>query len=193
MGADLPPAAPRSFLGISAVPGPRLVFHPSFALFPHELPARFPNPREVHISSESTLVLEGAEVVVESLRLSGSLSVKAAASVGARVRVVGSSRSRVENMGHEMVELEEMEGESREVDRMRGYRLVVRDVCLVDTASRGCAPDDEYVLAGASLVPADGYEPEKEDDEREAEKQAPGDGLFCCAPFSVLTRNCIRR
>ena len=59
------------------------MLHPTVFSSLAELRTKFPVPSHVHVSSRSTLVVEGAGVVVEALTLDGALVVKAAE--GARV------------------------------------------------------------------------------------------------------------
>ncbi|RYG63773.1 hypothetical protein EON64_15270, partial [archaeon] len=119
LGAHVEEAAPVTVLGVTATPSPRLVLHPSTALFPHELRQRFPSPQRLRISARSSLVLAG-EVVVESLDLDGACEVRA--EQGCQVTVRLPEGQRIVNAGHELRVLSDEElAQAREIDRMRGY------------------------------------------------------------------------
>ncbi|KAJ1410383.1 udp-n-acetylglucosamine diphosphorylase, partial [Ochromonadaceae sp. CCMP2298] len=77
MGAKIGIPAPLTVLGITARAAPRIVLHPGFAMYAHEIEEKFPNPERVVLTANSTLVVEGG-VVVQSLYLDGSLKVTAA-------------------------------------------------------------------------------------------------------------------
>ena len=131
MGASVEAAPECSFLDIPACPGPRIVFHSSFAVFPHEIAQRFNNgnAKDVVISPTSTLVLKG-NVDVRSLRLDGSLSISTTTedtSVSVRANGVA-----VANRGHIMEAIDAEDREKHpEVDRMRGYVLKRLDMTEV--------------------------------------------------------------
>jgi UDP-sugar pyrophosphorylase len=84
LGASIPPTPIATYLGIPVSLGPRIVFSPSFALFPCEIKSRFPFPESISMTSSSSLVIEG-DVTVESLKLDGAL--KLTAEVGSRLIV----------------------------------------------------------------------------------------------------------
>ena len=62
-----------------------MVWSPRWAPTLTSLRARLPSPHAVTISADSTLVIDGEDVTVESLQLSGALVV--AAAPGAQVTV----------------------------------------------------------------------------------------------------------
>ncbi len=150
LGAHIEPAAPVSFADISATPGPRVCVHPSFAILPTEIQARFPTPGQVFISPSSTLVIRG-DVIIHSLSLDGALRLTAVP--GTRLHVHaggdadGSSSSGVttltttavvHNKGHVMKSLTELSEEGSaptEVDKMRGYKIQVLEEEVVNTAA----------------------------------------------------------
>mmetsp|Transcript_20686 Transcript_20686/g.28643 ORF Transcript_20686/g.28643 Transcript_20686/m.28643 type:complete len:597 (+) Transcript_20686:1-1791(+) len=111
LGANMPAAAPQTFLGITAVPGPRIVLHPSFALFPHELKARFPQPHKVRVTAQSSLLLAG-DVTVDCLSLAGSLQLSAPPGVAV---VVNTGQGEVVNDGHELLPLDQLKDDVSEV------------------------------------------------------------------------------
>jgi UDP-sugar pyrophosphorylase len=123
LGADIMDAEPKTILGITAVPSPRLVFKPSFVLFPHELQARVVNGSNISITSRSSLVIEG-DVILDTLALDGALHL--AARSNARMFVKVQPSNAVVNRGHELLLLPEEEMNNKdvaEIDRMRGYIL----------------------------------------------------------------------
>lgn len=157
LGANLPPAGEQEVLGIPYSPGPRVVLHPSFAVFPHEVAARFfGDASRVKLSSTSTLVLKG-DVEVKSLALDGSLSVEAPP--GTSVCVYAGRG--VTNGGHVLTPLsEEQQQTCPEVDKMRGYLLLVKaQEAVAPPAPLEWAPC-AYALAGTQLIEATLYDDE---------------------------------
>lgn len=148
MGAHVGTEAPLSVLGITAYPAPRLVFHPSFGLFAHEIAAKFPRPDRVRISANSTLVLEG-DVTVEHLSLSGSAKIVAAPGSSIIVRANEDFGGLgVTNSGHVLKVIRPEDSangrkpvvdpavvELTEIDRMRGYVLECVDMCFAATGA----------------------------------------------------------
>ena len=80
-GVQIPLAKPLACMDdLSAPLCPRIIIHPSVALFFSEILACFPNPSAVSISSRSTLALSGTgTIVIEELTLDGSLYLSATA------------------------------------------------------------------------------------------------------------------
>lgn len=173
MGASIDTAQPVTIMGITATPAPRVVFHPSFALFAHEIAARFPRPDRIRIASNSTLVIEG-DVTVESLYLSGSVKIVAApgSSITARAHEDFGGEGIV-NDGHVLKVLRAEDSNSgrlpvvnddvelREVDRMRGYVIECVDMCYAATgteAEKGPGEAESLPLAMSAASTA-GVEP----------------------------------
>lgn len=131
LGAQVEEGPEVTILGVVAKPAPRIVIHPSCALFPHELAQRFPLPGQLSITSRSSLMLQG-DVIVEMLRLDGSLQVAAAEGSQVVLRIA----DEVRNVGHSLhiLEGEELEA-APEVDRMRGYRLQCQEMKTADLRS----------------------------------------------------------
>jgi UDP-sugar pyrophosphorylase len=94
--------------------GPRLVYSPSFAVTVGELLAKL---RGLKIRRDSTLLIEGEDIQVENLELTGTLVVRAAAGEALRLRGL-----RVENDGWPICQLAG-DGTDAEVDAIRGYRI----------------------------------------------------------------------
>jgi UDP-sugar pyrophosphorylase len=123
LGADVVEAEPMTILGITAVPSPRLVFKPSFALFPHELQARVLDGTKISLTARSSLVVEG-DAILHSLALDGALHLVARPNT--RIFVKVQPTNAVVNRGHELMLLTEDDMKSvgvPEIDRMRGYTL----------------------------------------------------------------------
>mmetsp|Transcript_6716 Transcript_6716/g.16439 ORF Transcript_6716/g.16439 Transcript_6716/m.16439 type:complete len:213 (+) Transcript_6716:1675-2313(+) len=105
-------------LGIPCSKGAKVVFNPSFSCSLEQLKSRFPNPSDVKISTNSTLVLEG-DITIKSLDLNGTLIVTAAP--GASVVIDG---EKVSNDGYQFKMLDDPEDKSvDEKFRIRGYVL----------------------------------------------------------------------
>jgi hypothetical protein len=151
-------AAPSTVGGITAIPGPQIVFQPSFAIFPADLEARFPTPKQIQISPRSTLVIEG-DVVVEGLWLDGYLSIKAVPGTKIIVRA-GQNSGGVVNAGQEMVALETLATyESSEIEAMRGFYFRVDYMEVVSTedfvdSSNPSETVQAFIYNGKNLFPA---------------------------------------
>jgi len=128
LGVQVKSSDPVVFSNITAVPGPRIVLHPSFAVLPSEVSARFPTPSLVSISANSTLVVEG-DVVIYSLALDGALFLKAPPGSRLIVRAAGNP---VVNKGHVLAPFTES---TPEVDAMRGYKIQVIEETVITTES----------------------------------------------------------
>lgn len=192
MGASIAPAAPYTVLGITASPGPRLIFDPSFVLFPCELAKRFPRPDRVRITARSTLVVEG-DVLFEALLLNGSL--RAIAGEGSKL-IVKPTGVMVENEGHVLKLLghnatsSDADGivdnsvplpEDRvvvESDTMRGYIIVEKDVLSAEVS---CNLGNN-IFTGVTVIEESAYEPEEHGemvDQGSAVPQQPSNTFFC--------------
>jgi len=75
IGAEVGCEPPLTFLGLSGSLGPRVVFHPSFCLFPSELKTRFPNPEQIEMTGRSSLIVIG-NVTIESSAFGWSLEAR---------------------------------------------------------------------------------------------------------------------
>ena len=73
IGCHVDDAPSETYLGIAVVPGPAIVFHPTFACCPAEYRDKIPQPDQIRISARSTLVVKGRGVVLEQLDLDGAL------------------------------------------------------------------------------------------------------------------------
>ncbi len=160
LGCQVKTSPTRVIAGISAVPSPRFVFHPSFALFSSELLAKFTNPRHVVISETSTLAVSG-NCFIKSLYLEGALNLDSENSQLV-VDFDADSASVLRNKGHILVTLDELESGDvpegidksmvasyvvKEVDRMRGYVIFPVEVKNLTVDSKG----ESYIFDGMSL------------------------------------------
>ena len=158
IGVNVPRGPDRTFLGITAAGGARIVLDPSTATFFSELKTVFPYPSSVTISERSTLIVTG-DVVIESLYLDGRLRIAALPGTRILVRAGSSpdSQQALVNAGDRLVEIPADAragagagaGAFSEVDLMRGFTLVVDDEEFVTSLA---AEGGEEGAASASDV-----------------------------------------
>jgi UDP-sugar pyrophosphorylase len=103
------------YKGIEVVPGPAIVLKPDFVCCPGDLKSKFPNPEKITITSRSTLIVKGSDVVIHSLELDGCLVVDAAP--GEHVSI---QHLVVQNDGWVQVPVSDSD---TEVMRMRGFKI----------------------------------------------------------------------
>jgi UDP-sugar pyrophosphorylase len=119
LGCRVEEADEETHLGVSVVPGPAVVFKPSFCCCPGELRDRFPRPEQIFISRRSTLIVKGGgDATIVRLHLDGALIVDCPAGTA----LVVDRPDPVANRGWVRVRCDASEGGS-EVIKMRGYRL----------------------------------------------------------------------
>ena len=75
LGATVAPARERTFHGVPVALGPAVVLAPSFCPCLTELRPKLPSPAQIVISERSTLLVDGAHIVIEQLELDGALEV----------------------------------------------------------------------------------------------------------------------
>jgi UDP-sugar pyrophosphorylase len=158
LGASVPPTPSTLFLGISVSLGPKIVFDPSFALFPCEVRDRFPSPNLISLTPSSSLVVDG-NVVVESLKLDGAL--RLSAEVGRSKLIVRAGHMVIWNAGYAV--RSSWSGEATEVVAMRGYSL--HKVAEEVVSARG-GQDVVYTgknVSAAVVLNGGGREPEAGD------------------------------
>lgn len=114
---------------------PHVIFHPNFAVGFKAFQSKVPSPGSIHISQRSTLVVEGPDVVIESLDLDGALVIKAVA--GAKVTVKG---LKVSNAGWSLVPLQAGEPVPDYL-KIRGFKPERKEARTVEYNQPG-----EYVL-----------------------------------------------
>lgn len=76
IGCNVADAEPATYKDITIVPGPQIVLKPDFVCCPAEYKKAFPTPEKVNISANSSLVVKGSGVVIESLDLDGALVIE---------------------------------------------------------------------------------------------------------------------
>lgn len=157
LGCQLAQApGPEVFLQIPATPGPRILVHPTSAIFLSELKSIVPTPGNV-ISANSTLIVKG-DVVIERLDLDGALTLIAAPGTRLIVNAYG-DEGRVANAGHKFAALptkaENDEDEYSEVARMRGFVIQKQDEKVINTENDLAQLGEEtkvYTAANGSSV-----------------------------------------
>ena len=173
------------FQGIKVIPGPKVVFHPSFVSSFEDYKAAFPNPAKVVISSNSTLIVKGS-VKIESLALDGALMIEV--EDGAKDAVIQDLT--VHNKGWGYIPSSDSDDD---VIRMRGYSIdkvetkiikilkdgskEIRTVGYTDTKPE---PVEESVDVAAKVAAEDKIamemlesKPEKEEPKEETPKETP--------------------
>jgi hypothetical protein len=155
IGVNIRFAQPITYLGISAVPGPRVVFHPRFAIFPTDIKKCFSNPDKVTITARSTLIIEG-DVEIICLHLDGALKLQA---IPGTKLIVNTGTRKIHNKGHELCSIDS--NNSMEFERMRGYSIKKHETNVISTESIDAAVGS-YIYTGKSLLPFNLYDPESE-------------------------------
>ena len=126
-----------TYLGLTAPMGPRIIIHPSVAVFVSELLTCFPNPSDVVITFNSTLIIHPCEVnsadtstkvKVHKLLLDGSMDVLC----GDRVELSINSSDLIRNPGHEVIDCATNDDQ---IYKMRGYRMICRGCCVVEAVN----------------------------------------------------------
>lgn len=137
-GCEVETAPEELILGVPFVLGPKVILRPSFAMSLAEGKEKISGGV---ISGEATLILEGKEIFLENVELSGSSALVVKACDGAKVTVKG----RFENAGFELVKLTDAE-RSAESDvpeylKIRGYRFENRGAAVYEFNEPG-----EYIV-----------------------------------------------
>lgn len=176
LGANIPAAEPLTIQGITAVPSPRIVIKPSFAVFPHELRQHirrlataeeakdgsssyvYGDASHIHISAGSSLVLDGHNIMLENLQLNGFLHVHNPSATTTLV-VHTNESTPVVNRGHRVMYLSSATSAQSiaEQDRMRGYLLSVEESKdVVVTSEMAEIPGRSYIFDGQVILLAEG-------------------------------------
>lgn len=140
-GTKVDEAAEELILGVPLTPGPKVLLRPSFAMTLAESREKFSG---CSISGEATLVLDGKDISLEEVELSGHSALIVKACDGAKVTVKGA----FENEGFELVKLtaEELASDSvPEYLRIRGYRFKNRGAATYEFDQPG-----KYVVGASS-------------------------------------------
>jgi len=142
-GAKLEEAEEEFILGVPLTPGPKVLLRPSFAMTLAEAREKISG---CAISGEATLILDGKDIVLEGVELSGRSALVIKACDGAKVTVKGA----FENEGFELVKLTEEELASDAVPeylRIRGYRFENRAAAVYEYDTPG-----EYVIEAQGSI-----------------------------------------
>lgn len=132
IGGNVTRADPVTYLGITCIPGPRVVVNASTAIFLSEYKKVFTKPTDVTIKANSSLVIQG-DVEIRRLNLDGALHLVAIP--GTKLIVCCSRKKPIYNRGHVMRGIDQNDATLTEVDRMRGYKIHKYDEEVISTVS----------------------------------------------------------
>jgi len=119
-GMAVSEASPESICGIPFTPGPRVLLRPSFAMTLAEVRSKISGGS---ISGSASLILDGENITLDHVEITGPSALIIKAGQGARVTV---KNRKVKNRGFEVVTLSAEEQNSSttpEYLRIRGYRI----------------------------------------------------------------------
>ncbi|VGO19989.1 UTP--glucose-1-phosphate uridylyltransferase [Pontiella sulfatireligans] len=129
-GAKVETAEEIKILGVPFTLGPKVILRPSFAMTLAEGREKISG---VSISDRATLILDGKDIVLKDVELTGRSGLIVKACDGAKVTVSGST---IDNEGFKLVELTEEEmgpgGDAPEYIKIRGYRFEDRGAALYE-------------------------------------------------------------
>lgn len=111
-GAKIEEAPQVTIAGINLIPGAKLVIGQNFACTIAELKAKFKN---VNISANSTLVIDGENIDIDGLELNGKLVIKAQPEATIKIKNL-----KVNNAGDKISDLDGSEAEALQI---RGYKI----------------------------------------------------------------------
>ncbi|VGO15366.1 putative uridylyltransferase [Pontiella desulfatans] len=123
-GMKVEEAGEKMILGVPFTLGPKVILRPSFAMTLAEGREKVAGGS---ISGEATLILEGADIKLENVELSGTTGLVVKACEGAKVTVKG----KFENEGFELVELG-ADADVPEYLKIRGYRFENRGAAIFE-------------------------------------------------------------
>jgi UDP-sugar pyrophosphorylase len=138
-GARVEPAVEQLILGVPFTNGPKVLLRPSFVMTIAEGREKVSG---CTISGESTLIIDGQDIVLEEVELSGSSALVVHACEGAKVTVRGS----FSNAGYALVKLTEAEMTDPSIPeylKIRGYRFENRGAAMYEFTEPG-----EYLVEG---------------------------------------------
>ena len=126
-GATVATAGEELILGVPFKQGAKVILRPSFAMTLAEGREKI---ADCTFAADSTLILQGREIFLEDVELTGSSALVIKACDGAKVIVIGQT---FENTGFELIKLTEEERASASVPeylKIRGYRFENRDAAV---------------------------------------------------------------
>ena len=127
-GTTVDTAEVRLIRGVPFTPGPKVLLRPSFAMTLSEVREKISG---CAVSGEATLIVDGKDIQLEGVELSGASALVVKACEGAKVLVKGS----FSNAGYEQVELSDADMASDRVPeylRIRGYRFENRGAAVYE-------------------------------------------------------------
>jgi UDP-sugar pyrophosphorylase len=136
-GATVEPAAEQLIRGVPFTPGPKVLLRPSFAMTLAEVREKVSG---CALAGEATLVVDGRDIKLEGVELSGTSALVVRACEDAKVTVKGA----FSNPGYELIELSDAEMTDPSVPeylRIRGYRFENRGAAVYEFKEPG-----EYTL-----------------------------------------------
>jgi UDP-sugar pyrophosphorylase len=128
-GMKVESADEQMILGVPFTLGPKVILRPSFAMTLDEGRGKVSGGS---ISGEATLILEGADITLDHVELSGKTGLVVKACAGAKVTVKG----KFENAGFELVQLAEGE-DVPEYLKIRGYTFENRGAATYEFTEPG--------------------------------------------------------
>jgi len=131
LGVPSPAPGTVELFGFKLKEPAHVVLHPNFAHSYAQLKAHFPHPDRVRISSRSTLVVDGADVTIDSLDVDGALVIKAAP--GAKVHI---KAAKAHNAGWALVPLGADEKVPDSI-RIRGFRVERHEQRVIEFTAPG--------------------------------------------------------
>jgi UDP-sugar pyrophosphorylase len=128
-GMKVETAEEKMILGVPFTLGPKVILRPSFAMTLAEGRSKVSGGS---IAGEATLILDGADIALENVELSGKTGLVVKACDGAKVTVKG----KFENDGFELVELG-ADADVPEYLKIRGYKFENRGAAIYEFAEPG--------------------------------------------------------
>ena len=128
-GVKIETAPEQTVLGVPFTLGPKVLLRPSFAITLAEVREKVSGGS---LSDASTLIVDGQDITLENVELSGSSALVIKACAGAKVTVKG----KFSNVGFELVELTEAECSADsavpEYLKIRGYKFADRGAAIYE-------------------------------------------------------------
>lgn len=129
IGCVLGESTLHTFNGISVHLSPAIVLKPNFVTCPGEYKAKFPFPTLVKISARSSLIVDGENIIINSLDLDGALIIKS--EEGAPTGTIDGLVVNNQGWAWDEISTKEDEAPPTEVIRMRGYQLNKLETCTI--------------------------------------------------------------
>jgi len=134
--------AEMEFAGVKVRVGAKIVLSPSFAATQAEAVSKFVGKGAIRISKQSTLVIQGEDVVIKSLDLDGTLVIRA--EPGCHVVVENLT---IKNKGWSLASLEK-DSKAEAFLAIRGYALKREEACVA--AFQQAAAGGSFTLSDAT-------------------------------------------